>query len=224
MGERVRIQTGGLRGRDPYSAHIHASSGYATLPLTRTQPTRQSPRKPLASNPNANNPSTSHPAPNRMPPTPLSNSPSASSSYTLAPRYPPQFDASHPSHLYPSALISQRPPAPPSLSASTRISTALYTPRSPYRPGEYGYNRRAADSQDRADTTSERTRIERRLFDDDAIVNKGGVDEWGRDDEFDVDMDPEPEPKRNRGSSPLQPAFEARLILRKGAPVDLISW
>jgi hypothetical protein len=32
-------------------------------------------------------------------------------------------------------------------------------------------------------------------------------------------------PKRNEGgSSPLQPAFEAKMVLRNGASVDLISW
>lgn len=105
------------------------------------------------------------------------------------------------------------PPGPASLShsvsVSARASTALYTPRSPYRPGEYGRVDR------RPETTSERTKIERRLFgeDEDELMRMREEEE-----------EEEEGWKRNRGSSPLQPAFEARLILRKGAPVDLISW
>ena len=159
-------------------------------------PTRQSPRKPSHSttNPSPPPPSTqtqTAPPPHLFP-TPLSNSPSASSTLTNLHRFPPQFD--HPpafSHAHTASI-------------SARTSSALYTPRSPYRPGEY------ARADRKYDTASERTKIERRLFGDDE-------DETGGEEEEEV-------PKRNRGSSPLQPAFEARLILRKGAPVDLISW
>lgn len=99
------------------------------------------------------------------------------------------------------------------MSVSARASTALYTPRSPYRPGEYGR---------RAETASERTKIERRLFGDDQGVSQDALERIRREEE---EQEEEEEGwKRNRGSSPLQPAFEARLILRKGAPVDLISW
>lgn len=101
-----------------------------------------------------------------------------------------------------------------SISVSARASTALYTPRSPYRPGEYGR---------RPETASERTKIERRLFGDDHSA--GNVDALERIRREEEEQEEEEEGwKRNRGSSPLQPAFEARLILRKGAPVDLISW
>lgn len=31
-------------------------------------------------------------------------------------------------------------------------------------------------------------------------------------------------PVQPRGSSPLAPAFEAKMVLRNGASVDLISW
>lgn len=41
---------------------------------------------------------------------------------------------------------------------------------------------------------------------------------------FEDSEEEEEVPKRNRGSSPLQPPFEARLMLRKGASVDIISW
>jgi hypothetical protein len=42
---------------------------------------------------------------------------------------------------------------------------------------------------------------------------------------FGDDEDEDGEGKgRNRGSSPLAPAFEAKMVLRKGAPIDLISW
>ena len=30
--------------------------------------------------------------------------------------------------------------------------------------------------------------------------------------------------KKDDGSSPLAPAFEAKMVLRNGASVDLISW
>lgn len=90
-----------------------------------------------------------------------------------------------------------------------------YTPRSPYRPGEY--TRRSARTAAQSDRT--RLGLERRLF-------SGSVSARGRQDEGDDDEQEQEQeqPKRNRGSSPLQPPFEARLILRAGASVDLISW
>lgn len=53
---------------------------------------------------------------------------------------------------------------------------------------------------------SDRTKIERKLFE-------------GDDDELLV-----PRGREDSGSSPLAPAFEAKMVLRNGASVDLISW
>ncbi|KAL7424445.1 Forkhead transcription factor [Cryptotrichosporon argae] len=71
-----------------------------------------------------------------------------------------------------------------------------HAPFSPYRPGEYQRSELAP---------SERTRIERKLFDDD-------------------DDDLAPPRSSDLGSSPLAPAFEAKMVLRNGASIDLISW
>lgn len=102
-------------------------------------------------------------------------------------RLPPSFDPHHTSSRYPASH---------------------HTPYSPYRPGEYGRSERGG-------IASERTKIERKLFDDDDIpMRKSG----GKDrDELSV-------PKPKEGSSPLAPAFEAKMVLRNGASVDLISW
>jgi hypothetical protein len=104
-----------------------------------------------------------------------------------------------------------------------------YTPRSPYRPGEYSYTSLRRSTRGGVSYT-ERTssRVERHLFSRDrdprdGHVNEGRGNERGQEEDMDVEQEQEV-PKRNRGSSPLQPPFEARLFLRAGASVDVISW
>lgn len=119
-------------------------------------------------------------APARVLPSPTSLSPSNKANTSTEPRLPPSFQPTPKSQL---------PPAVPSR------YTGIYTPQSPYRPGEYQRSECAP---------SERTRIERKLFDDE-----------------DGNQTIKEEPV---GSSPLAPAFEAKMVLRNGASVDLISW
>ena len=136
----------------------------------KPSPIRVSPRKPTNSN-----------ATTRLLPTPLSTSPSRSTSSSYN-RFPPSFDHSQSLHH-----------------TSSRYPAQQHTPYSPYRPGEYGRSERGL--------ASDRTKIERRLFqgnDDDDLLVPRGQDE--------------------SGSSPLAPAFEAKMVLRNGASVDLISW
>ncbi|WVW86462.1 hypothetical protein I302_108510 [Kwoniella bestiolae CBS 10118] len=170
----------------------------------QSPPTRTSPRKP-------SNPSTSI---NKLYPTPLSMSPSTSSSISIsvstssnAPngngigslRFPPSFDPNHPS--------------------SSRYHSTTYTPYSPYRPGEYGRSERGL--------ASERTKIERKLFDDDEEENNNDenkhtldeIQEETKQDKLMVDTG-----NKKEGSSPLAPAFQAKMVLRNGASIDLISW
>jgi len=116
----------------------------------------------------------------------------------MSPSHPQGGPSSH----SPSTSYSSR--FPPAFDAnlhhtSSRYTAQQYTPYSPYRPGEYGRSERGL--------ASERTKIERKLFDQDGdqlLVPNGN----GRD----------------GGSSPLAPAFEAKMVLRNGASVDLISW
>ena len=84
---------------------------------------------------------------------------------------------------------------------------------SPYRPGEYGRNDHYAKSG--RSLASERTKIKRNLFEE---TRKGGGE---------VDQDGDAlmgKKKDDTNSSPLAPAFEAKMVLRNGASVDLISW
>ena len=85
---------------------------------------------------------------------------------------------------------------------SSRYPAQQYTPYSPYRPGEYGRSERGLT------VASDRTKIERRLFE-------------GEDNEDELLV---PRAREDSGSSPLAPAFEAKMVLRNGASVDLISW
>jgi len=146
-------------------------------------------------------------------PTPLSISPSLSHLSSTT-KLPPAFADSHPrTHArYPSS----------------------HTPFSPYRPGEYGRSERGI--------ASERTKIrkvERRLFDDGSSTQYSGERGAGQDgreskdeevttrakeDELVVPKLNVPGGKDVQGSSPLAPAFEAKMVLRNGASVDLISW
>jgi hypothetical protein len=100
----------------------------------------------------------------------------------------------------------------------------------PYRPGEYGRLERGS--------TSDRTElVGRKLFDEE----EEEVDHHGEGDEEGYGLQDEAEigdsasvsaakrglaapPPATRGSSPLAPAFEAKMVLRNGASVDLISW
>lgn len=99
-------------------------------------------------------------------------------------------------------LSKHSPPEPTRLPPSFEAAAAaavpsryIYTPQSPYRPGEYQRSECAP---------SERTRIERKLDFDDS------EDRQQKDDPV--------------SSSPLAPAFEAKMVLRNGSAVDLISW
>jgi len=56
--------------------------------------------------------------------------------------------------------------------------------------------------------------VERKLFDDDKSRSRDDVE----GEELSV-----PE-QAKEGSSPLAPPFEAKMVLRNGASVDLISW
>lgn len=90
----------------------------------------------------------------------------------------------------------------------SRYSTS-HTTFSPYRPGEYSRSERGI--------ASERTKIakvERKLFDDDKSRSRDDIE----GEELSV-----PE-QAKKGSSPLAPPFEAKMVLRNGASVDLISW
>ncbi|ORY22395.1 hypothetical protein BCR39DRAFT_562358 [Naematelia encephala] len=133
---------------------------------------------------------------------PLRASPRKSSStYASRPLLPTPLSMSPTKHTSSSFSTNRYPPSFQDLHSSSRYSAASNTPYSPYRPGEYGRSERGL--------ASERTKIERKLF-----------DEEGDRDELLV-----PPPKEeNRGSSPLAPAFEAKMVLRNGASVDLISW
>ncbi|KAK8853486.1 hypothetical protein IAR55_004193 [Kwoniella newhampshirensis] len=128
----------------------------------------------------------------RIYPTPLSMSPSNSSTTTTVLRFPPSFDPHH---------------------TSSRYSLQQYTPYSPYRPGEYGRSERGL--------ASDRTKIERKLFDDEEGVAE--VDEEVDGDKLMV-IDQQKKGKDDQASSPLAPAFEAKMVLRNGASIDLISW
>ncbi|OCF77512.1 forkhead transcription factor 3 [Kwoniella mangroviensis CBS 8886] len=171
----------------------------------QSPPTRTSPRK--TSN---NNTTTSI---NRLYPTPLSMSPSTSSSISISVststnngngigslRFPPSFDPNHPS--------------------SSRYHSTTYTPYSPYRPGEYGRSERGL--------ASERTKIERKLFDDDD--DDGNDDNDHNKEEVEDDNVKQQQDRltvdtnKKEGSSPLAPAFQAKMVLRNGASIDLISW
>ncbi|WVR09680.1 hypothetical protein IAU60_006755 [Kwoniella sp. DSM 27419] len=152
-----------------------------TTGVGHPSPTRSSPRKPISAS------SSLH----RLYPTPVSMSPSGSTTVTAAPhvplRFPPSFDPHHTSSRYPA-------------------SAQQWTPYSPYRPGEYGRSERGL--------ASERTKIERKLFDEDDKAQEEPED----DRLMVVDQ------AKKEGSSPLGPAFEAKMVLRNGASVDLISW
>lgn len=127
-------------------------------------------------------------------PTPLSLSPTRSTSSFQSHRLPPSFDPHHTSSRYPGGTLH-------------------HTPFSPYRPGEYGRSERGL--------ASERTKIERKLFDDESTL---------ADHKLDTDRDESMLLKQVtskeglEGSSPLAPAFEAKMVLRNGASIDLISW
>ncbi|BEI84505.1 hypothetical protein CcaverHIS002_0411090 [Cutaneotrichosporon cavernicola] len=96
------------------------------------------------------------------------------------------------------------PRLPPNFEPTHQLPPALpsrysYPPQSPYRPGQYQQSECAP---------SERTRIGRagtRLFQEDDDGNVPTSDDLA-------------------SSSPLQPAFEPKMVLRNGASVDLISW
>ncbi|KAL1405256.1 Forkhead transcription factor [Vanrija albida] len=124
-------------------------------------------------------------AASRVLPSPQSLSPRKHSSLSPQdhpqPRLPPSFEP------IPASALA---PAIPSRYGG------VYTPHSPYRPGEYQRSECAP---------SERTRIVRKLFDDDEALAPTVKEELN-------------------GSSPLAPAFEAKMVLRNGASVDLISW
>jgi len=80
---------------------------------------------------------------------------------------------------------------------------------SPYRPGEYGRSERGIASE-----RTKITKVERKLFDDEKSRSRETVE----GEELNVPKVPK------EGSSPLAPAFEAKMVLRNGASVDLISW
>lgn len=87
--------------------------------------------------------------------------------------------------------------------------SSSHTQFSPYRPGEYGRSERGIASE-----RTKITKVERKLFDDDKSRSKEKVE----GEELNVPKVPK------EGSSPLAPAFEAKMVLRNGASVDLISW
>ncbi|OCF44548.1 forkhead transcription factor 3 [Kwoniella heveanensis CBS 569] len=171
----------------------------ASLGVSHPSPTRTSPRK--ASN---NNNNSAH----RLYPTPLSMSPTGSTSLSASTnlsgagagtgplRFPPSFDPHHTSSRYPA-------------------HSQNWTPYSPYRPGEYGRSERGL--------ASERTKIERKLFDDDEDRVED-VREKEREGPQDRLMVIDAGSRSKEGSSPLAPAFEAKMVLRNGASIDLISW
>ncbi|WVF67377.1 hypothetical protein IAT40_002132 [Kwoniella sp. CBS 6097] len=171
-----------------------------SLGVSHPSPTRTSPRKASSSN---NNNNTAH----KLYPTPLSMSPTGSTSLSASTnlsgagagtgplRFPPSFDPHHTSSRYPAHSQS-------------------WTPYSPYRPGEYGRSERGL--------ASERTKIERKLFDDDE--REEDVRGKDRGESQDRLMVIESASKAKEGSSPLAPAFEAKMVLRNGASIDLISW
>ncbi|WWD19920.1 hypothetical protein CI109_104392 [Kwoniella shandongensis] len=154
-----------------------AAVNKSLLGAQQPSPTRTSPRKISQT---------------RLYPTPLSMSPSTSSTATAVLRYPPSFDPHHTSSRYPSQQ---------------------YTPYSPYRPGEYGRSERGL--------ASERTKIERKLFDDE---EGSAVRDMGEDGDKLMVVDQQRKGRDDTASSPLAPAFEAKMVLRNGASIDLISW
>jgi hypothetical protein len=96
------------------------------------------------------------------------------------------------------------PRLPPNFEPSHQLPPALpsrysFPPHSPYRPGQYQQSECAP---------SERTRI-----------GRAGTKLFQEDDDGTV-----PTSDELTSSSPLQPAFEPKMVLRNGASVDLISW
>ncbi|KAK4689454.1 hypothetical protein P7C73_g668, partial [Tremellales sp. Uapishka_1] len=77
---------------------------------------------------------------------------------------------------------------------------ALNTPFSPYTPGEYGRSERGLAGA---------TKVERKLFDDE---------------ELPIDRERKGRQREMSGSSGLAPPFEAKMVLRNGASIDLVSW
>ncbi|ORX40492.1 hypothetical protein BD324DRAFT_610999 [Kockovaella imperatae] len=117
-------------------------------------------------------------------------------------------------------------PTPVSMSPTAGSTSSFHPPRlppqfdnspwsrytaqySPYRPGEYGRNDHYAKSG--RSLASERTKIQRTLFESSEDADEDG-------DHLMIKK------KEDTGSSPLAPAFEAKMVLRNGASVDLISW
>ncbi|OWZ62456.1 hypothetical protein AYX15_05400 [Cryptococcus neoformans] len=115
---------------------------------------------------------------------------------TSSSRFYPTPASMSPNTTSSSSTLNYPPSFDPHHTSSRYPLTTHFAPYSPYRPGEYGRSERGL--------ASERTRIERKLFAD-------GQEEDG-------------EVRKGRGSSPLAPAFEAKMVLRNGASIDLISW
>ncbi|WWC91982.1 uncharacterized protein L201_006936 [Kwoniella dendrophila CBS 6074] len=208
-----------------------------SIGVSQASPIRTSPRK--ASKAHQDKEMTTTTTINKLYPTPLSMSPSTASTISISTtaagsgsgiilnnsigtlKFPPSFDPNHPSS---SRYHSQN-------------YTSSYTPFSPYRPGEYGRSERGL--------ASDRTKIERKLFDDDddeADDNETNGNNYqdgsGLEKPQDILMNNDKKQHSNRlmvnesrvtnntknGSSPLAPAFEAKMVLRNGASIDLISW
>lgn len=115
---------------------------------------------------------------------------------TSSSRFYPTPASMSPNTTSSSSTLNYPPSFDPHHTSSRYPLATHFAPYSPYRPGEYGRSERGL--------ASERTRIERKLFAD-------GQEEDG-------------EARKARGSSPLAPAFEAKMVLRNGASIDLISW
>ncbi|WVQ83742.1 hypothetical protein IAT38_005886 [Cryptococcus sp. DSM 104549] len=139
---------------------------------------------------------TSTSATSHLYPTPLSMSPNTTSSITSL-HYPPSFETRH--SRYPSHH-------------SVHSVHSHHTPYSPYRPGEYSRSERGL--------ASERGKVERKLFAD----GDEPRDEEQEQDEDEDKLGGDLRGRREGGSSPLAPAFEAKMVLRNGASIDLISW
>lgn len=155
--------------------------------ILQPSPTRVSPRK-ASSSTSSYQPHPSISTSTGALPTPLSMSPTTNSTHSFTPhRLPPSFDPHHTSSRYPASQ---------------------HTPFSPYRPGEYGRSERGL--------ASERTKIERKLFEAEEEDEGDGNEDKDRE-----ELMVPSKGGREEGSSPLAPAFEAKMVLRNGASVDL---
>ncbi|WVO17079.1 hypothetical protein L204_104766 [Cryptococcus depauperatus] len=141
-------------------------------------------------------------SPSSLPPSAVSNQHSA----TNVLPYPPSFDPHHTSSRYPLPSVTSR-------GLERSYGQALGSRYSPYGSTQQVY--RPGDYLRSANLVGERTGVERRLFVEDEpnsplqSPDLTGFKE-GKDDKT--------------GKEKLGTAFEAKMVLRNGASVDLISW